>query len=118
MNEGRRAPAINEATHDAWVIRTRSGLRRRIGGVSSEDEAIAKFAAHTSYKTLEKARAGGVTAEKIPALTQDQQGQKNAEKHSRWFNSPRGGSSVFRRLQKAKKTEEAADRLVSDLLAD
>lgn len=111
MNVARRLiEKVNEATHDVWIVHTPSGMRQRVGGVDSADAAIAKWAARCSYKTLEKAKAAGATATLIPALTQDRQGQRNAEKHGRWFNAPGKGRSVLQRLIKQKagsKTVEA-----------
>ena len=89
--------SLAEDTRDCWVVKGPSGVSKRVYGVKSADEAIAKYAARCSYKTLAKAKEAGVTAKCEKGMTQDQQGKANAAKHSKWFNSKRGGSSVFRK---------------------
>lgn len=75
-----------EDTRDCWIVRGPSGVSTRVYGVKSADDAIAKWAAKRSYKTLEKAKKAGATAKAEKGMTQSQQGQRNAEKHRKWIS--------------------------------
>lgn len=90
--ESRKAAAeqlvhkLLEDTRDCWVVKGPSGISTKVYGVKSADEAIKKWAAKRSYKTLEKAKSAGVTAKAEKGLTQAQQGQRNADKHRKWLS--------------------------------
>lgn len=82
-------------THVSYIIRRPDGSKvRRIAGVKSADEALAKFAKGTGIATLERAKEKGYTAEEVPAETKEEMGKRHDAAYSRWFNGRSGASKV------------------------